>query len=158
MALLSGIDTIPSAKDFQSVSLDPTAALFLVAGDAELHIYLRRRAVSLMSLFKSPESAAALLFVATSGGPMRLRWIAVYTYCRGWADAAPTRVLTFAQVVLDEKEPLLREAAIRGLAYLSSSAADAILNQQQRIEKDRRVLAAIRRVKQRRNRAGLPLR
>ena len=157
LTLLSAIDTVPSAQDFHAVSLDPSLDLFFAADDPKLDIYLRRRAASLLSLFYSPQSRAYLLTLTLSG-PLRLRWIATYTYCRAWSNRTTSHVLSFARVMLKSKEALIRDAVVRGLAYVNSSAADALLRQQQLVEKDKNVLRAIQRVQMRRKRSDIPLR
>jgi hypothetical protein len=145
LELLNGIDVVPNAADLTRAAPDPQAALFAVALDASLNLYPRRRAVSLLSAFPDATSEAYLTLVATAVSNARVRYMAVYTYVRGWAERSPRRVTDYAETVLASPLALDREAAVRGLRWVAGPRALALLKDAERVETDRTTRAAIRR-------------
>ncbi len=143
LELLNGIDVVPSAADLRRVTEAPQSELFEVALDPELPLYPRNRATSLLSAFPDPTSEAYLTMLAVAQTHPRLRWGAIYTYVRTWAQSAPERVTTFAVAALKSPLPLDREAAALGLGWVKTPRAIAALGQAKKTEADRRVLAAL---------------
>ena len=151
LTLLSGIDTVPSAAHLGKAAKDPQAAMLRVAMDPTLHPYLRRRATSLLSAFPDEVSEAYLTFLATTQTLPGLRWIAIYTYGRGWGKRAPKRVLGFLDIALGSPIAKDRDAAVRSLRWHpATKRVDALLDRTEAVEKDPAVKAAIARVRAKR--------
>lgn len=149
LQLLAGIDTVPTAEQLRrATDSEPTRALYLAAADVDLSLYERRRATSLMSHFVGADAEAYLTLLAATATEPKLRWIAIYTYVRGFAEAAPTRVLDFAEWALDSPLPSDREATVRGLRWVKADGADGLLSRQWDREQDPGVRAAIERARQ----------
>ena len=148
LQLLRGIDTVPTAAALAKAAPgDTAAALNRAALDGDLSLYERRRAASLLSAFPGPVAEAYLQSIAKTAVEPPLRWIAVYTYCRTFGASAPARVVSLAEATLKSTEPLDREAAVRGLRFVSGAAATALLDATWAREKDKTVRAALARVR-----------
>jgi len=156
MQLLRGIDTVPSPAQLSAATAEPIDALFLVATDGNVPLYERRRAVSLLASFPTPQSEAYLTLLATVSVEMPIRWIAAYSYCRGWAVHAPLHVLAFTDWMLRSPAPEEREAVLLALRYVSSDAADTLLVQQRQREQTPRIRGVIDRVMRARQKARRP--
>ena len=151
--MLKATDTVPTADQIRSVSGEPESDLLAVALDDSLGAYVRRRATTLISLFANDTGEAYLMVIAGFANHPRVRWAAVYTYCRGWAVSARDRVLSFAASTLDDASPLIREATVRGLRWVEGPEAGRLLDARLERETDDMVRAAIRHVKARRTTA-----
>jgi hypothetical protein len=153
LTLLRGIDTVPTRAAIRNVVTAPDGYLIHAALDEDLSLYERRRALSLLALFPTQLSEVYLTSIGWWEPNARIRWVAIYAYCRGWAKTAPMRVLDYARWALQSPEPLDREAAARGLAFVTGNAADRLLRKTEGIETNRMFLSAIRRTRQMRREA-----
>jgi len=152
LQLLRGIDTVPGARALTSAAKKPEAALFRVALDSSLSLYVRRRAVSFMSAFKSASSERYLGLLSTMAAHVRLRWIAIYTNLRTFGPSSPAEARVFAETLLHDKEPLIREAVVRGLRYVPGKTVDTMLKARSDRETNGVVKAALKRVRSIRSR------
>jgi len=144
LQLLAGIDTLPTRADLERVADDPQLALVKVALDHTMPLYERRRATSLLSFFPDAASEAYLTLIAATSAAPRVRWMAVYTYVRRFGELKPDRVVGYARDVLKSPIPTDREAAARGLRWVPSEKATAVLESAARLESDVKVAAAIK--------------
>ncbi len=152
LSLVRLIDLVPTAQHLRDAQPTSTeAALFAIAADAELGLYARRRAASLLSAFPTREGAARLRALVDSD-QAQLAWMATYTYVRAFGPRAQAEVLPFAAQRLDDAAPLLREAIVRGLAYVPGRAAEELVDRQSARETHPVVRAAITRFRRVRSR------
>lgn len=146
---LRAIDIVPPAEALRAAAPDQPVedALFAVATDQALGLYVRKRATSLLSLFADGSLAAGhLQTLAHGAGPLEdLRWTATYTFVRAMAERAPADALALAAEATSWPEPLLREAAVRGLRWVAGPDAVALVDALDARETDARVRAAIQR-------------
>lgn len=151
LTLVRLVDVVPSADQLRAAAPQTEGALYAIAADADLDLYPRRRAASLLSAFPNREGAARLKMLVDDPAP-RLRWIATYTYVRAFGPHAAMEVLPFAAARLQHSDALQREAVVRGLAYVPGPAAEDLVRRHDAIEKDPTVRAAIRRFRRVRSR------
>ena len=144
--MLRGIDIVPSASQILQVVSEPVDALFLVATDRTVSLYERRRAVSFLASFPTEQSAAYLTMLAAFSVEKPIRWIATYSYCRGWARHTPDHVLAFASWMLRSPAAEEREAVLMGLRYVPTDKADTLLKEQHQREQTPRIRGVIDRV------------
>jgi hypothetical protein len=145
LQLLAGIDTVPSAQVLQQAVLQPEVALFAVSMDGELSLYERRRAVSLMSQFRSSSAELFLRAVALSVSAETVRELAIYTYIRSYGTRAPQQALAFAEWALKRSGPGDRRAAARGLRWVQEPRVRGLMDEAMVQEQD----LSVRRVLQR---------
>jgi len=89
--------------------------------------------------------------LATIAPNERIRWVAIYSYCRGWARRAPKRVLAFARLMLASPSTNVREAVVFGLRFVTQLGAHQLLLDGQAQERHPRVQAVYKRVLRNRN-------
>jgi hypothetical protein len=147
---LRAIDIVPPAEALRAAVPDQPVedALFAVATDQAMGLYVRKRATSLLSLFAGGSLAAGHLQTLAHGGGAQsqdLRWTATYTFVRAMAERAPADSLALAAEAASWPEPLLREAAVRGLRWVPGPDAVAIVDALDARETDPRVRGAIQR-------------
>jgi hypothetical protein len=147
MQLMDAIDTVPTRAQLEAITTDPTAELFAIAADTELHLYNRRRATSLLSAWPLPVVESYLMHLAATSTEVRLRWIAAYTYIRTFAPTAQKRVTDYAETWLKSPVPSDRDAAVRGLRHVPGDRAGTLLEDAEKRETDRAVRAAIKRTR-----------
>ncbi len=151
LSALKATDLVPTAAQLDKITQSRTvAALDAVARDADLNGYLRQRGVSLMSFYVGDEAARNLTDLAATADTPALRWTAVYTYIRGWAASNLKGALSQAKRSIADAEPLVREAAVRGLRWVPGQAAVDLVEGLAKTEKDSRVLGAIKRFRAKR--------
>jgi len=149
--ILRGIDTVPTRTQLMQVTDDPVEALFAFVVDPSVSLYERRRATSLLALFESPVAESTLMLLATIAPNPRIRWVAIYSYCRAWAQRKPSHVLTFAKLMLSSPSSNVREAVVFGLRFVTQPEAHQLLLDGMARERNARVLAVYKRVLRSRN-------
>jgi hypothetical protein len=147
LALLHAYDQLPTAEALRSAAgaLPVEEALFQVAADAELPVYPRQRATTLMSAFINEVTRAHLLTLAATAELQDVRWSAIYTFVRAVAPSDRAAALTFAGTLLKSPHALDREAVIRSLRHVVGAEVDALVAAHQAKDPDATVQAAIRR-------------
>lgn len=144
---LSAIDIVPTAEQLRRVVSSPEAALDAVAKDASLSLYLRERAISLLSAFPTNDVAKRLEALASAPAvPARLKAMAVYTRVRGFAVVDAKAALAYATTLTGASDLETREAAIRGLRWVALPGADIVLEKALAAETHPPLQAAIRHV------------
>lgn len=144
---LSAIDIVPTAEQLRRVVPSPDVALDAVARDPSLSLYLRERAVSLLSAFPTRDVAKRLEALASAPAmPVRLRAMAVYTRVRGFAAVDAQAALAYASPLTQASDLDVRESAIRGLRWVALPGADAVLEKALASETHPLLQAAIRHV------------
>ena len=154
--LLRGIDTVPTPAQLMTAADHPVDALFSVIIDPGVSLYERRRATSFLAMFDTPAAESMLTLLSTIAPDERIRWVAIYSYCRGWARRSPKHVLTFAQLMLASPNPTVREAVVFGLRFVQGRAAKGLLRRGQKTETHPRVQAVYKRVLRRQRANGSP--
>lgn len=147
LSLLRAIDQTPPAEAVRQAAgkVQVEEALFQVSVDADLPLYPRQRAISLLSLFPGEASRAYLQNTAAQAQLQELRWAAIYTYVRSVGSYDAPAALAFCSAWLQSPRPLDREAVIRAIRHLKGPEADGLVAHQAATETDATVLAAIRR-------------
>ena len=142
--VLGAIDIVPTPSQLAKVTGErPERELYAVALDASLREYLRSRATSLLSMYPNSTAAVYLEELAKTVHLRSIRWMAVYTRIRAFADES---ALTFAQNTLTSPTTRTRHAAIRALRWVPGAAATNILTAQLDRETDRRLKKTILRM------------
>lgn len=146
LSVLKAYDTVPNAAQLDKITGSRSVvSLDAVARDVDLNRYLRQRGISLLSLYVGDHAARLLADLAETVDAPELRWTAVYTYIRGWAASDVKGALSRAKKAIQDPEPLVREAAVRGLRWVSGPAPVQLVDALAKTEKDTRVLGAIKR-------------
>jgi hypothetical protein len=145
MTVLRAIDLVPNAAGLRALDPNVARSLVRIAEDRQLDTYMRRRAISFLSYFPTTESGERLQALGLREPQLRVRWMAIYAYVRIWGEKAPEKIRSFANHVLRDKEPLMREAVIRGLRHCPGKPFDALVQRHARHERNSVVNAAIRR-------------
>ena len=142
--VLSAIDVVPTPAQLAEVTgKHPERELYAVALDASLREYLRSRATSLLSMYPNSTSAFYLEELAEIVHLRSLRWMAVYTRIRAFADEA---AIKFAQSALASPATRTRHAVIRALRWVPGAAASNVLTAQLERETDTRLRKTILRM------------
>ena len=128
--MLSGIEDVPSARDWQRLGPDVLPVLMALYQDADEPNYVRLRAVGATAAFDRPAVRTFLLAVATVEGQRDLFVReAVLGLGRAFGAAAVRDVAPF----LDHAEPIVREGAA---AVLVRNGAEDLVRARLRIESD----------------------
>lgn len=138
--LLNLIDQVPNVAQLAEAGVDPSGqALYAVAADASLPRYPRARAAGLLGRYPSVEARGALARLLTESNDLEVRVQAVAGLSYQEGAAALPRL----QGLLQDREPELRAAAIRGLRRIDTPSARRVLEQHRRVEAEGWVKATI---------------
>ena len=147
--VLRAIDVVPTAPALEAAAapIAPEDALEAVALDGAMPLYERKRAASLLSVLPTPLAARHMATLARASIAVEVRATAVYTFVRSQAGPGPAEAeaLDLAEAALASDAPIVREAAVRGLRWVTAPAAEALVAAAEAAEQDPRVKAAIRR-------------
>lgn len=127
-SLLSGYEYVPSKADFDRLGPSAYPAVLAVVNDGKALTSTRLRAVAALSMVSDARAEGALealVFDAQAAVPMR----AHATQALG--ARAGLRTVPVLERVLQDANPELREAAVRGLAASRLPAARPLLTTQQ---------------------------
>lgn len=123
-SLLSGYEYVPSKADFDQVGPEALAALQLVVNDPQALSTTRSRAVAAMAMVGDPLAEAVLEgLVFDASRPVGLRSHAA----RALGARAGSRAMPVLGRVLEDANPELREAGVRGLVASKLPAAKGLL-------------------------------
>ncbi len=123
--VLSSIDTIPTRDALQERFPAGEGLLVEIALDQQENFYLRKRATTLLSFYKSVEAARGLQKIATNDE--KLRPFAVYTLARTFGDTADAALVGRVSAFLDDSNPEVREWTLRGLRWMRHADAKTAL-------------------------------
>lgn len=123
---LRGIDVVPSRMELDAAFEDPAAMLRGAAAQADRNLYERRRAISLLSAYPSPETQAFLAGLAADPEP-EIRGFAAYTAARTFGAAPDAALIATLEIALQDSSPDVKKWALRGLRWVAAPRAEALL-------------------------------
>jgi HEAT repeat protein len=123
---LASIDTLPTKASLDASFESPAAVLMTAARDSNLSLYERKRAISLLSLYPSPQAQVFLGSMSKDSNP-EIRGMAVYTVARAFGPIANDQTFEIIEKALLDPELDVKIWALRGLRWVSSERAERLL-------------------------------
>ncbi len=123
---LASIDTLPTKAALDAAFESPAAVLMTAARDANLSGYERKRAISLLSLYPSPQ-AQVFLGSLLSDPVAEIRSMAVYTVARSFGQIASDQTFEIIETALRDPDQDVKIWALRGLRWVAGPRAERLL-------------------------------
>jgi len=139
-ALLSGVDTAPSAEAWRRLGPDTLLTLVALYDDPSTPFFVRMRAVSAAAHYPTPATKTFLEAVARAPGQ---RDLIVRRALVALGEAFGPDALSSVRPYLAHPEPSVREGAARTIAAMGTPAARAALEARANVETDPTVRAAL---------------
>jgi HEAT repeat protein len=136
-AMLSGVDTAPSAETWRRLGPDTLLTLVALYDDPSTPFFVRMRAVSAAAHYPTPATKTFLEAVARAPGQRDL------IVRRAIGEAFGPDALASVRPYLAHPEPSVREGAARTIAAMGTPAARAALEARANVETDPTVRAAL---------------
>lgn len=126
LGMLRSIDEVFTASQLEAAH--PNAKAFLKARvhDSDEQLYVRKRALTLLSNYKDAETLEFLESAQTLDHE-ELRAMAVYTIGVNWGVDDPERALAAARVGVKDSSLYVREWSVRALGWNVSKGAEELL-------------------------------
>ena len=128
LGMLRSIDEVFTASQLEAAH--PNAKAFLKARvhDSDEQLYVRKRALTLLSNYKDAETLAFLESAQTLDQE-ELRAMAVYTIGVNWGVDDPERALNAARAGVKDSSLYVREWSVRALGWNVSKGAEELLQE-----------------------------
>lgn len=139
-AMLSGVDTAPSAETWRRLGPDTLLTLVALYDDPSTPFFVRMRAVSAAAHYPTPATKTFLEAVARAPGQ---RDLIVRRAIVALGQAFGADALASVRPYLAHPEPSVREGAVRTIAAMGTPAARAALEARANVETDPTVRAAL---------------
>ncbi len=123
---LASIDTLPTKASLDASFESPAAVLMTAARDQNLGIYERKRAISLLSLYPSPQAQVFLGSMLKDSNP-EIRGMAVYTVARTFGQIANDQTFEIFEKALGDQDKSVKVWTLRGLRWVPSERAERML-------------------------------
>ena len=139
-AMLSGVDTAPSAEAWRRLGPETLLTLIALYDDPSTPFFVRMRAVSAAAHYPTPATKTFLEAVARAPGQ---RDLIVRRAIVALGEAFGADALSSVRPYLAHPEPSVREGAARTIAAMDTPAARAALEARANVETDPTVRAAL---------------
>lgn len=139
-AMLSGVDTAPSAEAWRRLGPETLLTLVALYDDPSTPFFVRMRAVSAAAHYPTPATKTFLEAVARAPGQ---RDLIVRRAIVALGEAFGADALSSVRPYLAHPEPTVREGAARTIAAMGTPAARAALEARANVETDPTVRAAL---------------
>lgn len=123
---LASVDTLPTKAALDAAFESPAAVLMTASRDASLGGYERKRAITLLSLYPSPQ-AQVFLGSLLSDPAAEIRSMAVYTVARTFGQIASDQTFEIIETALRDPDQDVKIWALRGLRWVSGPRAERLL-------------------------------
>lgn len=120
--MLRSVDQVPNATGLVAHFENIEERLIAAATDMDRDEYTRHRALSLLSLYPTQETAAVIrTIIATPAHPDRA--LAVYTLGRGWSQQGGETLALEMEMLASDPDDEVSENAVRALRWIEDPAA-----------------------------------
>ncbi len=136
VAMLGAVDIVPTAEILARTVSDPREALIRTALQTRHSIWLRLRAISLLSFFVDMEVREVLEQLKDDPVP-NIRGLALYSLGRTYGERADSRLFRSLSAGVLDAQHEVREYAVRALGWIRHPGAAPLLEQLWRTHPDR---------------------
>lgn len=132
--VLHAIDTVPTREALETAYPDARQRLMKACEDTSLRIYARHRAITLLSLYPTPQTRTFLEGLAVTAPDPEIRKMAVYTLGRAFGSPGDAALVAFIERATQDEAPVVREWAVRSLRWIAHPAAESLLHELARVQ------------------------